>query len=138
LVDADDHAGGVRAVGAVAASFQKAVTAFRDAVSHVQAAQQHLHRLQADTTTVVEAAARQRMLALHLDELASELTPGWLGCRFDSGADDRPLGVDATSDQPVYVRLGDAYPVDDTGFSVVVPFLGTGHLIRQRQIEIID
>ncbi|MEO3779427.1 FtsK/SpoIIIE domain-containing protein [Micromonospora sp. B11E3] len=60
-------------------------------------------------------------------QLAAALTPGWLGCRWESAA-DLPTGVDAAVGRPLPVRLGDASAGAGAGFPVVVPFVGAGHL----------
>ncbi len=63
-----------------------------------------------------------------MQRLAEGLTPGWLGCRLDGPAADLPTGVDAALGRPMPIRLGDTTPVAGSGFSVVAPFVGAGHL----------
>lgn len=67
-----------------------------------------------------------------MQQLAPRLAPGWLGSRLDSAAADLPTGVDAAIGRPLAVRLGDATPVPDCAFSLVVPFVGAGHLAIDR------
>jgi hypothetical protein len=84
--------------------------------------------LQANTVTAAQAEGRQRILAGQLAQIAAQLAPGWLGCHLDPDAMGRGLGTDAAEGQPVLLRVGDAHPVPDTGFPVVAPLLGVGHL----------
>jgi hypothetical protein len=104
------------------------VTAFREAVSHVEAARAEVQARLRDAATAEQAAGQQRMLACRLADLAKPLTPGWLGARLDVSAADLPLGVDAAAQAAVMIRLGEAFPVPDASFPVVVPLLGVGHL----------
>lgn len=78
----------------------------------------------------VSAQSREeaQRFAARMQRLAEGLTPGWLGCRLDGPAADLPTGVDAALGRPMPIRLGDTTPVAGSGFSVVAPFVGAGHL----------
>lgn len=69
--------------------------------------------------------AEQHDLAATMRAAASALTPGWLGAALDARAAATPLGG---THAPRFVRIGQAHPLDDARFPVVVPLLGTGHL----------
>lgn len=116
----------------VASAFGRAVAAHREAVSNVEAARARLGELTADARVPAEAAADCRRWAAVMRQHAAALTPGWLGCRLDGSAADLPTGRDAALGRSMTVRLGDASPVPDGTFSVVVPFVGAGHVAIDR------
>jgi hypothetical protein len=68
---------------------------------------------------------RQHDLAARSRAAAATLTPGWLGAPLDAAPATGPLG---DSPSPLFVRVGQAHPLDDASFPVVLPLLGTGHL----------
>jgi len=116
-------------VRSVAGLFARAVGLHREAASHTEAAKAALAGLQATDVVSPESASRQRQIAVRMHKLAEALTAGWLGCQLDTAAGrGRKLGVDASPDRPMLLRIGEAHPVPDGSFSVVVPFLGAGHL----------
>ncbi|MCN0176913.1 FtsK/SpoIIIE domain-containing protein [Salinispora arenicola] len=123
----DRWAGG-RALESVASAFGRAVAAHREAVSHIEAARARLRDRTAGDGVSEQTREEARRFAARMRRLAEGLTPGWLGCRLDGPAADLPTGVDATLGRPMPVRLGDATPVAGSGFSVVAPFVGAGHL----------
>ncbi|TDC30425.1 FtsK/SpoIIIE domain-containing protein [Micromonospora sp. KC213] len=112
----------------VASAFGRAVAAHREAVSHVEAARARLRDRAGDDGVPGQAGEEARRFAAGMQRLAEGLTPGWLGCRLDATAVDLPTGVDAVPGRPLAVRLGEASPVAGSVFSVVVPFVGAGHL----------
>jgi DNA segregation ATPase FtsK/SpoIIIE, S-DNA-T family len=95
-----------------------------------------LHR-QAEATLEAAAAAldgqtpapadplEQHRLTEELRIAARQLAPGWLGATLDAQAPGTPLGGEFP---PAYVRIGNAVPLDDAGFPMIVPLLGSGHL----------
>lgn len=71
-----------------------------------------------------EQYAAQRDLAARLRGAAADLVPGWLGASLDAASATPVLD----SALPAFIRLGQAHPLDDARFPVVVPLLGSGHL----------
>ncbi|HWH00125.1 MAG TPA: FtsK/SpoIIIE domain-containing protein, partial [Pilimelia sp.] len=67
----------------------------------------------------------QYELAERLRAAAATLVPGWLGAQLEAQSEETPLGG---PEQPRFVRIGLAQPLDDARFPVVVPLLGVGHL----------
>ncbi len=112
----------------VASAFGRAVAAHREAVSFVEAARARLRDRAGQAGVAAQAHEEARRFAAGMQRFAEGLTPGWLGCRWDSSAADLPTGVDAVPGRPVAVRLGEASPVAGSVFAVVVPFVGAGHL----------
>jgi hypothetical protein len=53
------------------------------------------------------------------------LAPGWLGAQLDATAPSTPLGGPLP---PTFVRIGQAHPLDDARFPVIVPLLRAGHI----------
>jgi len=100
----------------------------RQAASLLLDAEAELRALEADGTAAGEADEQQRLRAARLHSLAQSGLHGWLGARLDGTALDLPLGVDAVSDQPMFLRVGDACPTRDSVFWAVAPFLAVGHL----------
>lgn len=79
-----------------------------------------------DASLPVPADPREQYeLAERLRTAAAGVAPGWLNAPLDMTAADTPLGGPQV---PGFVRIGTAQPVDEAGFPVVVPLLGTGHL----------
>ncbi len=116
----------------VASAFGRAVAAHREAVSHLEAARARLRELGSDPRMSAQVTSDVRRWAVQMQQRAAALTPGWLGCRLDASAVDLPTGVNATLGTPMTVRLGDANPVPDSMFGVVVPFIGAGHVAIDR------
>jgi hypothetical protein len=77
------------------------------------------------STSPVDGYARQHDLAARLRAAAARLAPGWLGAPLDAVPPTAPVGGNVP---PCYVRVGQAHPLDDARFPVVVPLLATGHL----------
>ncbi|TDB72591.1 FtsK/SpoIIIE domain-containing protein [Micromonospora sp. KC723] len=67
---------------------------------------------------------RQYELADRLRNAAARLAPGWAGAGLESLSPDTPAG----EENPSFVRVGTAAPLDDARFPALVPLLGTGHL----------
>ena len=76
-------------------------------------------------TAATDFHAEQRDLAARLRTGAARLTPGWLGAQLDAVTETTPLGGPAL---PTFVRVGQAQPLDDAQFPVVVPLLRAGHV----------
>jgi hypothetical protein len=72
-----------------------------------------------------------------MQQLASGMTPGWLGARLDASAADLPTGVDAVPGEPMTVRVGNA-SLAGNAFAVVTPFIGAGHLTIDRDAHSTD
>lgn len=79
-----------------------------------------------------ERYAEQHDLAARLRAAAHELAPGWLGAALDAQTSATPLG---DTHPPEYVRVGQAHPLDDARFPVVVPLLGAGHLAVDADVR---
>ncbi|GAA2613919.1 hypothetical protein GCM10010399_51020 [Dactylosporangium fulvum] len=77
------------------------------------------------TAAPVDQYAEQHDLAAGLRADAALLAPGWLGARLDALAPATPLGGPLP---PTFVRVGQAHPLDDARFPVVVPLLRAGHI----------
>ena len=69
--------------------------------------------------------AEQRALAANLRAAAARLAPGWLDAPLDALSATTPLGG---STLPAFVRVGQAHPLDDASFPVMVPLLRAGHV----------
>ncbi|MEV4514992.1 hypothetical protein AB0K00_39280 [Dactylosporangium sp. NPDC049525] len=69
--------------------------------------------------------AEQHDLTAELRADANMLAPGWLGAQLDALAPSTPLGGPLP---PTFVRVGQAHPLDDARFPVVVPLLRAGHI----------
>jgi BMFP domain-containing protein YqiC len=76
--------------------------------------------------------AEQYVLAARLRAAAAVLVPGWLGATLDAMAPSTPLGGSLV---PTYVSVGQAHPLDDARFPVVVPLLGVGHLAVDADVR---
>ncbi|WP_432834418.1 hypothetical protein [Dactylosporangium sp. CA-092794] len=72
-----------------------------------------------------EQYAEQHDLAAGLRANAAVLAPGWLGAQLDAMAPATPLGGPLP---PTFVRVGQAHPLDDARFPVIVPLLRAGHI----------
>ncbi|WP_432984807.1 hypothetical protein [Dactylosporangium sp. CA-233914] len=72
-----------------------------------------------------EQYAEQHDLAAGLRANAAMLAPGWLGAQLDALAPATPLGGPLP---PTFVRVGQAHPLDDARFPVIVPLLRAGHI----------
>ncbi|HTJ37383.1 MAG TPA: hypothetical protein VL738_29495 [Dactylosporangium sp.] len=72
-----------------------------------------------------EQYAEQHDLAAGLRANAAMLAPGWLGAQLDAMAPATPLGGPLP---PTFVRVGQAHPLDDARFPVIVPLLRAGHI----------
>jgi hypothetical protein len=68
---------------------------------------------------------QQHDLSAKLRAAAASLAPGWLGASLDAVPAAAPLGGYGSSG---FLRVGQAHPLDDARFPVVLPLLGTGHL----------
>ncbi|MEV4481218.1 FtsK/SpoIIIE domain-containing protein [Micromonospora coxensis] len=67
---------------------------------------------------------RQYELADRLRTAAALVAPGWAGAPLDTLPPDTPAG----EQNPPFVRVGTAAPLDDARFPALVPLLGAGHL----------
>ncbi|MEV6926906.1 hypothetical protein AB0M46_20690 [Dactylosporangium sp. NPDC051485] len=72
-----------------------------------------------------EQYAEQHDLAAGLRANAALLAPGWLGAQLDALAPATPLGGPLP---PTFVRVGQAHPLDDARFPMIVPLLRAGHI----------
>ncbi|MEV4138264.1 hypothetical protein AB0J72_39615 [Dactylosporangium sp. NPDC049742] len=72
-----------------------------------------------------EQYAEQHDLTAELRADANLLAPGWLGAQLDALSPTTPLGGPLP---PTFVRVGQAHPLDDARFPVVVPLLRAGHI----------
>ena len=72
-----------------------------------------------------EQYAEQHDLTAELRADANLLAPGWLGAQLDALSPSTPLGGPLP---PTFVRIGQAHPLDDARFPVVVPLLRAGHI----------
>nr|BFE63736.1 hypothetical protein GCM10020063_082620 [Dactylosporangium thailandense] len=72
-----------------------------------------------------EQYAEQHDLAASLRANSALLAPGWLGAQLDALAPSTPLGGPLP---PTFVRVGQAHPLDDARFPVIVPLLRAGHI----------
>ena len=114
-------------MASIAQLFAQAVGWHRQAASYVMDIESESRALTSDASAASEADAEQRRLVARLQRLAQSGLPGWYGQRLDSALLDLPVGTHRT-DQPLYLRIGDASPVADSVFWAVAPFIGAGHL----------
>jgi S-DNA-T family DNA segregation ATPase FtsK/SpoIIIE len=108
-----------------------------------------LHRRAAATAVAAERAldglasgipgeGPHRDLAERLTAAAERLAPGWLGAVLDPGRPGPAThdGSQSSGGSPGsalgYVRVGSAEPLAGVRFPVVLPLLGTGHLLLDR------
>lgn len=96
----------------------------------------HLHAGMAASMREEEAefgvtASTQWEIAARMDALCATLAPGWLGLPWNQvGAPEgRTLGGG-----PVFVRVGQARPLSQARFGLVVPLLGAGHLVLDHDV----
>ncbi len=122
----------IQAVTSVAQFLRQAMDAHRQAMAYAQDAEAALRALESDDTEAATADVQQRRLAARLHTLAQSGLPSWLGARLDAAALEFPLGADALPDRPMYLRVGDANPLQDCVFWAVAPFVGAGHLAIDR------
>lgn len=114
-------------------SFVRAITAHREALGLLAAIRERLDRLEADSVHSAESAQEQTALAVQLERSAAVAAPNWLGASWRAIDSERfPLESDARPGDRVMIRVGDAQPVPGVGFPVIVPFLGVGHLVIDR------
>ena len=101
-----------------------------------------LHRRAAATvaaaTTVLDETRpapadqrRQYELADRLRGAAALLAPGWAGAALETVSADAPCG----EDNPPFVRIGVAAPLEDARFPALVPLLGSGHLTLDADVR---
>jgi hypothetical protein len=119
-------------MASVSSRFSRAVALHREAVSHTASARAELAGREADSGLSPQSVQAQRLLAARLDKLATSLTRGWLGCPLDGSAAQFKIGVDADRGRPMHLRIGEATPVPDATFRVVLPFVGVGHISVDR------
>jgi DNA segregation ATPase FtsK/SpoIIIE, S-DNA-T family len=108
--------------------FARAVALHREALSHLEAVRAALSARLSDGSSSASSAAQQRQLAGRLHDLTASVAASWWGCRLGPQPSRRNLGLDGQVGRPALVRIGDGAPLPDASFSVVVPFLGAGHL----------
>jgi hypothetical protein len=102
----------------------QATALHQQAVAATDAAAQVL-RGYAPASAAADHHAEERTLAARLRSSAARLAPGWLDAPLDAISATTPLGG---STLPTFVRIGQAHPLDDAGFPVMVPLLRAGHI----------
>jgi len=115
-------------MGSIAQFLARAVGLHRQAASLLLDAQAAVESLDSDQFDAATADVEVRRLAVRLYGLALSGLPGWLGLPLDSSLAGRPLGQDATADSPLWLKVGEAWPLPDCVFWAVAPFVGAGHL----------
>jgi S-DNA-T family DNA segregation ATPase FtsK/SpoIIIE len=115
-------------VASIPRLFAQALASHRQAGSYVVDIEAEVQAMTSDPRAAAGADAERRRWVAKLHTLAQSGLPGWLGQRLDSALLELPLGVQATVDRPMYLRVGDATAVEDSVFWVVAPFTGAGHL----------
>jgi DNA segregation ATPase FtsK/SpoIIIE, S-DNA-T family len=114
-------------------SYSRAITAHREALGLLNAVRERLDRLEADSVHSTESAQEQTALAVQLERSAVAAAPNWLGASWTMINEQRfALEADARPGDRVPIRIGDAQPVPGVGFPVIVPFIGAGHLVIDR------
>jgi hypothetical protein len=111
-------------VARLRARIERAAALHRQAEALVAAAAPVLDAY-APSGAPTEQYAEQHDLAASLRADASNLAPGWLTAPLDALAPTTPLGGPLA---PTFVRVGQAHPLDDARFPVVVPLLRAGHV----------
>lgn len=74
---------------------------------------------------------RQYELADRLRSAAALLAPGWAGAVLEDLPADAPCG----EENPSFVRIGTAAPLEDARFPALVPLLGSGHLTLDADVQ---
>jgi S-DNA-T family DNA segregation ATPase FtsK/SpoIIIE len=106
----------------------RASASFRDAADHLERAQAQLSAAAAAMPSPDAGAAAQAELTVALGRAAMLTAPGFLSQDLQR----MPAGTAPRRDPPigtVHVRLGVAGDDPQTGFPVIVPLLGQGHLV---------
>jgi hypothetical protein len=111
-------------VARLRARIARAAALHRQAEAVASAAGRLLHGY-APVSAAAEQHAEQHALAARLRAAAARLAPGWLDAPLDALSATTPLGG---STLPTFVRVGQAHPLDDAGFPVMVPLLRAGHV----------
>jgi len=111
------------AVGSLAATFTRALSAHWQAAAHLAAARTGA----AQAPPAVPPSVALRALVDQLAHGGDALVAGWLGEDLTGGTGG-PLGTLSTVDGPVPVRLGEARVRGAGAFPALVPLLGGAHL----------
>ena len=106
------------------ARIARAAALHRQAEAVAGAAGQLLHAY-TPVSAAAEQHAEERTLAARLRATAARLAPGWLDAPLDALSTTTPLGSPTL---PTFVRVGQAHPLDDACFPVMVPLLRAGHV----------
>lgn len=76
-------------------------------------------------SAIAEQLAEQSALAARLHEVSDRLAPSWLGVPLETMPPDAVLGALTV---PTFIRVGQARPLDNVSFPVIVPLLHAGHI----------
>lgn len=109
------------------AQVERALLLHREAAASADLVARTLNVYAPDKAPSVEYAEQHR-LASELRALAAALAPGWWGAPLDAIPRSAPLGDVTNQNEPTYIRIGTAQPLDDARFPVIVPLLRAGHL----------
>ncbi|GIG58731.1 cell division protein FtsK [Longispora fulva] len=132
-------------IGRLRFGVEQAVTLHRQASGLVAAVRRALE-MPTETGYSAESTAEQRAIVAHLTRTAAELAPGWLSSPLTPetpGSTEAPggnrgngiAGSIGAADQatpitlPALVRIGEARPLPDAAFPLLIPTLGKGHLV---------
>ncbi|GAA4961544.1 FtsK/SpoIIIE domain-containing protein [Actinoplanes utahensis] len=115
-------------MGSIAQFLGRAVDLHRQAASLLLDAESAVAGLEDDQFAGATADGALRRLVAQLQVVAQAGLPGWLGMPLDGRIVSRPLGQDARSGGPLFLRVGDAEPIRGSVFWAAAPFVGAGHL----------
>ncbi|MGH8794840.1 MAG: FtsK/SpoIIIE domain-containing protein [Stackebrandtia sp.] len=105
-----------------------AAAAFRQAGFHLERAGRRLEDEVAAVPATDANAEQQSRLAAKLTQVAHAAAPGFLSADLQTLPADTPLR-DKPPRGTVYVRLGQAEPIAGATFPVILPLLGSGHVV---------
>ncbi|MET8153300.1 FtsK/SpoIIIE domain-containing protein [Actinoplanes sp. NPDC049668] len=126
-------------MASIAQLLARAADLHRRAASYVLDAEAAVERLSGDEFDAATTDVAVRRLAEHLQGLARAGLPGWLSRPLNASTMGQALGSDAALSGPLWLKIGEAWPLRDAMFWAVAPFVGAGHLTidtdaRDRQV----
>jgi len=126
-------------VASIAHFLARATDLHRRAVAYLLDAEAAVERLSGDDFDAATTDVEIRRLSEHLQGLARAGLPGWLSQPLNASTVERARGSDATLNRPLWLKVGEAWPLQYATFWAVAPFVGAGHLTidtdaRDRQV----
>lgn len=113
------------------AELSQAARRFSEAQSHVEHAEELLNTQASEVPSADSNGAQQAPLAAKLTQEAHAAAPGLLSADLQTAPSDPAISV-AQPPEPVHVRLGMAEAQPSHAFPVVLPLLGQGHIVIDK------